>query len=241
MTDPIDHCRDVARRRDRPRYLAALFLTQQARPAAFATLALNYELARIAEIVSEPLLGEMRLQWWREAIAATETPDNPVLQVLATTDLDKAVLTAFIDARAADLYPEPFPDLAALEAYAAATAGGLLVLWQHAGNTTAHDAIAAARAAGTAWGLMGLHAAAPYHAARGKTFLPSDTTADVIAERATMYLSKSGDLAKHLPQDARRALRLAVLGRRALRQLQRHGEDRQPRFDALDPLFLWLG
>lgn len=239
MSGPVDHCRDVARRRDRPRYLAALFLVPEARPAAWATIAFNDELARIAEIVSEPLLGEMRLQWWRDAVVAPQPADNPVLHALAETGVDKAALTALVDARAPDLYPEPFADLPALEAYATATAGNLLVLWQRAAGISATAADTAARALGTAWGILGLHKAASYHATRGKTYLPPDTPPAELAARAAMYLDKSQDVAAGLDPEARRALRLTVIARRELSHLLA-GRDR-PRFDALDPLWMWLG
>jgi len=55
----------------------------------FALYAFNYEVARVRESVSEPMLGQIRLQWWRENIAAAfagEAPrDHPIVAALTAT------------------------------------------------------------------------------------------------------------------------------------------------------------
>src|SRR5579862_6081013 len=58
------------RAHDRDRYQTALFAPAGRREALFALYAFNYEVARIREIVTQPMLGQIRLQWWREAIEA---------------------------------------------------------------------------------------------------------------------------------------------------------------------------
>src|SRR5215469_6490166 len=60
----------IVRRHDRDRFQTALFAPAARREALFALYAFNYEIARVRESVSQPTLGQMRLQWWREAIAA---------------------------------------------------------------------------------------------------------------------------------------------------------------------------
>src|ERR1041385_2992054 len=60
----------LCRRHDRDRYQTALFAPADRREALFALYAFNYEIARVREIVSEPMLGQIRLQWWREVTAA---------------------------------------------------------------------------------------------------------------------------------------------------------------------------
>ena len=63
-----DTVRRIARSGDPDRTLAALFAPRGCRADLFALYAFNVELARIAEQVSEPSLGAIRLQWWREAL-----------------------------------------------------------------------------------------------------------------------------------------------------------------------------
>ena len=60
----------LVRRHDRDRFQTALFAPAAHREALFALYAFNYEIARVREIVREPMLGRIRLQWWREAMAA---------------------------------------------------------------------------------------------------------------------------------------------------------------------------
>src|SRR5487761_1166353 len=60
----------LVRANDRDRFLTALFAPAERREALYELYAFNYELARIREIVSEPMLGRIRLEWWRESVGA---------------------------------------------------------------------------------------------------------------------------------------------------------------------------
>ena len=76
-----DTVRRIARDGDPDRSLAALFVPREIRPDLFALIAFNVELARSAEQASEPELGAIRLQWWRDAVvrvAEGEATGNPV-------------------------------------------------------------------------------------------------------------------------------------------------------------------
>src|ERR1700750_1068527 len=55
---------------DPDRYFSALLAPQPARPFLFALYAFNHEVARVAETVREPMLGAIRLEWWRETVEA---------------------------------------------------------------------------------------------------------------------------------------------------------------------------
>ena len=112
-----------------------MFAPREARADLFALIAFNVELARIAEIVTEPGLGAIRLQWWREAIdraAKGEATGHPVADAIGAAmrkgKLSRARIDALIDARNFDIETRIMPDWAALEAYLAATAGGLFAL-----------------------------------------------------------------------------------------------------------------
>src|SRR6185295_14213704 len=64
---------------------AALFVPELYREELLALEALNIELAQIASKVSEPVLGQIRLAWWQEAIAELYSGtvwEHPVLQAL---------------------------------------------------------------------------------------------------------------------------------------------------------------
>src|SRR5713101_9720914 len=73
----------LVRRHDRDRFQTVLFAPAARREALFALYAFNYEIARVRESVSEPMLGQIRLQWWREVVAAAYAGDPPRQHVVA--------------------------------------------------------------------------------------------------------------------------------------------------------------
>src|SRR5258706_4108935 len=102
-------CEQTVRKFDPDRYFSTLFAPAAKRPQLFTLYAFNHELARIAESVSEPMLGEIRLQWWRETLqnAREGRPRrHDVAQAMsalfAAHDLPPALFEAMIDARASD-------------------------------------------------------------------------------------------------------------------------------------------
>ena len=64
----ISYCARLLRQQDPDRYLTALFAPAERREALFALYAFNLELARARESVREPIMGRMRLQWWRDCL-----------------------------------------------------------------------------------------------------------------------------------------------------------------------------
>lgn len=180
MTEQLSYCASLVRTGDHDRFLCALFAPAAAREHLFALYAFNLELARIREQVSEPMLGEIRLQWWRESVdaiyAGHAVRAHPVLRALqeaiADCALPRAGLDALLDARAHDFADAPFAHLSALEEYADASAAGLMRLSLHIlGGALPYEGV---RRAGIACGLSGIARSAGFHAARGQIFLPMD-------------------------------------------------------------------
>src|SRR5690606_14509547 len=85
-SDPVEsHCAQIVRSHDRDHWLISLLVPAEARPHLYALYAFNQEIARIREAVSEPMMGMIRLQWWRETVesAAAGTPrEHPVAEAL---------------------------------------------------------------------------------------------------------------------------------------------------------------
>jgi 15-cis-phytoene synthase len=183
-TQPNDYafCEGLLRREDKDRWLASLFVPLEFRPHIHALYAFSLETARVGKIVSEPLLGEIRFQWWRDALDGTNdggAKANPVaaalLDTIARFDLSKAPLLELISARGRDLYGDPMQSVAALEAYTKATCANLfrlaaLIL----DGKEAPASLDAARHAGIAYGITGLIRALPWHCARGQVFVPAE-------------------------------------------------------------------
>ncbi|MCX2722785.1 phytoene/squalene synthase family protein [Roseibium salinum] len=182
MTTDFDHAADVVRQFDRDRYLSALLLPESLRPGVMALYAFSAEIARIRELVSEPLPGEVRLQWWRDLLEGTEhgaAAANPVanalLQTIETYRLPRQGLVSMIDARVFDLYNDPMPSLNDLEGYAGETASSLFQLVCLVLNDGKEaDTATAAGHAGVAYSLTGLMRALPWHASRQQIYVPAD-------------------------------------------------------------------
>ena len=137
-------------------------------------------MAKISEIVSEPLIGRMRLQWWRDTLDrlyAGQTVAHGVAQPLgiaiAAAGLSRAAFDPLIDAREFDLDRTAPVDLPALYAYAEGTGAPLLgIALQMVGGDAPSEEVA--RKVGMAWALTGLLRALPFHARQRRTFMPAD-------------------------------------------------------------------
>lgn len=165
---------------DPDRYFSALFAPAALRPSLFALYAFHAELARVAQTVREPMLGAIRLEWWRETAegAARGKPRNhDVAKGLAALFPQKTVLLAdlesLIAARAFDSSADRFADFAALENYIDATGGAVMRMAARilGGNP------ALTSEAARAYGLTGLLRALPFHNSRHKLYLPLDLLA----------------------------------------------------------------
>ena len=170
---------------DRDAWLASLFVPQPARAHVQALYAFSREIARVPEIVSQPTLGEIRMQWWVEALEgarAAEASSNPIAAALLDTvsrfDLPAPALVALVDARRFDLYADPMPSLNDLEGYCGETQASLMRLASIvvAGGRDPGGADAAGHA-GAALGIARILADLPVHAARGQCFIPADVLA----------------------------------------------------------------
>ena len=182
----ISSLASFVREHDRDRYQAALFAPPAGREALFALYAFNYEVARVRETVTQPMLGEIRLQWWREAVDAAfaDAPPrqhfvaDPLAAVIRDFAPSRAYFDRIIDTRQFDLADEPPADLAALDEYAEGTAAALLYLGLEVLGAAAEAGVhQAARDVGIAYALAGLIRAMPFHARAGRCYIPNDTAA----------------------------------------------------------------
>ena len=167
----------TVREADPDRYFASLFAPAPERPFLHALYAFNHEVARVAENVREPMLGAIRLEWWRETVegAANGAPRNHdvargMAALFAERGLSVAAFESIIAARAFDSSTDRFADFAGLESYLDATGGGLMRL---AAQILGGDPAVAGDAA-LAYGLAGLLRSLSFHNRRRKLYLPLD-------------------------------------------------------------------
>jgi phytoene synthase len=215
----------LVRQHDRDRFVTVLFAAPERREALYALYGFNYEVARIRETVSEPILGSIRLQWWREAIeeiGAGKPPRKhevatPLAAAIREHKLEAALLHGMLDAREADLNAAPPATLNALEAYAVATGGNLLVLALQVLDRKAPAE--AARHAGTGYALAGLLRATAFHARLGRSYIP----AEIDPERSVFNLKPTPELAQAAKAISGAARRNLEIARKLNGQVPRHG------------------
>jgi len=243
------------RQHDRDRYLTTLLAPAERRAALTALYAFNFEVAKTREIVREPLLGRIRLEWWREAIDEIyrgRTPRQhevvgPLAAAIERHDLTRYHFDRLIAAREGDLADEPPPSLAALEAYAEDTAARLVRLALEILDARDEGSGAAGRHVGIAWALIGVIRALPVQARLRRLSLPADLITEAgldvaqflelkpspalariverLAERAHEHLAASRAERGAIPRRAGAALLPAVLGDWHLGRLARRRYD----------------
>ena len=222
MADPPvpegDDLDAVVRRADPDRWLASRFVTDVgARADLIALYAFDHVLARVPHQVSEPLMGEIRLTWWSEALdeiyGAGPVRSHPAALALADAvrnrGLARAPLDAMVEARFGDVAPQPFADADAAILYADQTAGALMQAAVQALGGSAN--LQAARLAGRAYGLAQM---AHRRAIGGKTRLPEGLDVRPLVREA---LAGSRPGLKAMPLPAFPAVAYAALSRRYAR------------------------
>jgi NADH dehydrogenase [ubiquinone] 1 alpha subcomplex assembly factor 6 len=198
----LSYCADLVRRDDHDRFLTALFAPAGSREDLLALYAFNLEVARTREMVREPMMGMIRLQWWRESIDgiyAGTVRHHAVVQPLAAAvdrhDLSRAHFDRLLGAREADMEDAPPATLSALLDYTEGTSSSLVLLAlellsghrEADGEGREEPARAAGRDIGVAWALVGLLRAIPFHARAKRLYLPEDLTARAGLQTADVF------------------------------------------------------
>ncbi|QCK87321.1 phytoene/squalene synthase family protein [Phreatobacter aquaticus] len=193
-------CDDLVRAADKDRWLANLFVPEPFRADFMALHAFNAEIAATRDRVSEPLPGEVRLQWWRDVLGAEgrrEATGHPVaaalLDVIARRRLPAKPLIDLIDARIFDLYDDLVPTVGDLEGYCGETSSALMQLGALilADGRDPGSADLAGHA-GIAYAVAGLLRSFALHAARGQVFIPADILAETGTSREDVMSGKAG-------------------------------------------------
>ncbi len=186
MDDDTIACAERVRRSDPERFRAVMAAPPPARQRLFPLYAFNVEVARAPWITREPMIAEMRLQWWRDALSEIRE-GRPVRRHEVTTPLARVVapetaelLDQLVVERRWDIYRQPFDDSDHLRRYLDRTAGHLLLA---AARALAPAPESPLRAAGRALGLANFLCAVPALRRAGRHPLPDDS-ASAIAELA---------------------------------------------------------
>ncbi|GGD87183.1 phytoene synthase [Aureimonas endophytica] len=203
MSDPFVECERIVQQDDPDRAVATAFAPADRRPFLNALYAFDLETARVRRIVSQPLPGEIRLQWWRDRLDALEADPltrggqgSPVAEALLQTiercDLPLDAFRNLLEARIFDLYDDPMPSRTDLETYAGETASAVMILaamvLDREAAPRAADVAGHAGVAVVAVAALRLLASRPLHA---QIFFPSDVLEAVGCSRDAL---QTGDV-----------------------------------------------
>lgn len=172
---------DTLRNTDREAYLATLFLAAEFREDVATLWAFNAEIERIRGLVSEPVPGEIRLQWWRDVLTgerAGEGAQHPLakalLAVIEKYQLQAAAFDNLLEARIFDLYNDPMPDQATLEGYLGETRSVLFQMSLQILMGEEPENGDAAGHAGVAFGIAQILRQMAVHRSQGQIFVPKE-------------------------------------------------------------------
>ncbi|MFV2003130.1 MAG: squalene/phytoene synthase family protein, partial [Paracoccaceae bacterium] len=132
----LTDCARLVERGDRDRFAAAMTASEAERAILFPLYALNLEVARVPWVTQEPMIAEMRLQFWLDMIdeiaegaaPRTHIVAQPLAEVISANRLPAALFSALISARRWDIHNAPFADQIQFDQYIDETSGHLMWL-----------------------------------------------------------------------------------------------------------------
>jgi phytoene synthase len=224
------------------------------RRALLSIYAFNVEISRVRDHVSQPLPGEMRLQWWTDMLAGAGhggIEGNPVaaelLLVIRDYRLSVDLLSRLVDEHQFDLYNDPMPSMAALEGYLNDTSSALFSLGARVVSRPSEAIDHLARHAGLAQGMVQVIAALPWDVARRQLFVPlqlleqhgsgteevfsgkqtpkARAAIDHLIGEARAHLKTAFELLADVPSEVRPVFLPLALVRRDLKRISRADSD----------------
>ncbi len=220
----VDACAESVAKSDPDRFAAALTAPLQVRADLIVLYAFNAEVARAPWVTDEPMLAEMRLQWWRDAVEEIYTDKavrqhevtTPLAEMLRRRQLPRKKIDAMIDARRWELAREGLDDLFKIEALLKDSSGIVMELSAciSAESTPLGPAgRAAARHLGMAEGMAAIVQAFPELKARGNIPSIVHCTANwmhILGDAGRVSYMKAREKRKALPRATLPALLSAV-------------------------------
>lgn len=171
------------RKYDYYRYLCCLLAPDYVRGNIITIYAFNNEIAKIAHIITEPMAGHIRLQWWRDAIEEiydgkpvrhNHEVVHALYEMISEFDIDKSLFDSLIDAREADIEFTTPPNIESLANYSVATSSNLFNLLFAILGLNSEHAKEAAYYGGISYAITGIMRGMKHNAYHNKIMLPQD-------------------------------------------------------------------
>lgn len=198
-------CADMVYKDDHNRYLTTLFVDKDKRRSLFALYAFNIEISKVVDISKEPLVSQIKLQWWQDSLddlKKGQVAKHPVIEELSKALTHHQIsiddLLMMIQARNTELTDETPKTLSALIDYCRQTAGTLnRVSLQVIKNGDHHSHSKQCEDLGTAWGLIGIIRAISFHATAQRCFIPDQLLSEANIKLEDLY---KGDFSPQFSQ-----------------------------------------
>ena len=226
FSDDISACAQLLERGDAARFRAVMAAPALLRPKLFAIFAFNLEVARAPWMTQEPMIAEMRLQWWQDALGEIAAGDRVRRHEVVTPLADALSVQAaeglrdLVTARRWDIYREPFTDAGDFDSYLRHTSGRLLQVAAQALGPAESDLV---EDFGSAVGLANFFTAVPALIAAGRQPLidPSPDAIRALAARGLQQLAKARAARSDISPQAGAALLCGSAAKGVLMQAQR--------------------
>ncbi|EFI27201.1 hypothetical protein CC1G_15026 [Coprinopsis cinerea okayama7 len=184
IANPAAYCKDLVRKHDYESFLTSPFYPKAKQDAYFAIKAFAVELATVQENVSNSMIGQMRMQFWKDAIkdiGTGKSPKHPIalalLRASETANLPAYHFKRIIDARTAELETPSHLTIETLTSHAESTSSTVLYLLLSLLSLPSSALSHAASHLGVAQSFTTLLRALPYHATKGRMVIPAEITA----------------------------------------------------------------
>lgn len=178
MSDHQSHIQQHLKSADPERYLSCLYLPENIRHSAMTLYAFDVEISRIPNLISEPMPGEIRIQWWRDLIKSggnvgSSPSAEALMEVVKDKTLPREILDNYLQARIFDLYQDPMPDVGTYEGYLGETVSSILNLIAISGGAEQTTELAdACGHTGVAVGISQHLSSCAQLRARGQVYFP---------------------------------------------------------------------
>lgn len=199
---------------DPDRYRSALLGTKAQKERLCVTYAFHAELAKIPEMVSEPMIGAIRYQWWRDAIEEifSGLPVRkhdialPLAAIVKDCDLSRFQLDSLINGRERDLDSAPFLDIDDARKYCRETSGRIMEVAARVCHQEDADSELILDI-GECWGMTGLARSWRYYSGG---MLSNLSFQDVLEETEARYRAARGKIGR-VPPDLLPAIAYSAL------------------------------
>ncbi len=221
LGDNVNACAELVQAGDPDRFLSAMTGSPDERAVLFPLYAFNLEIARAPFMSTEPMVGLVRLQFWRDVVEGKTTAAHdvaaPVVDLIARGKLSAPHVQMMIDARESDIEGIGRQSATAVSEYARGTSGAMM---QASAVGVSETVALALSELGTASGLANWLLSQPELARAGRGhIMPSDEMIVVLADEGLKLLHQAGAV---LPRKGSAAMRSAWRAKALLKRAKTH-------------------